>query len=84
MSTGTTYITFGEEDVELQINYEATPYRPAVWYLSNGDPGYPEEGGDFDIYEIIVNGENIISSFSEEEMERITEAAINSLERDDY
>lgn len=27
------------------IDYTATPYHPAVMYLRNGDPGYPEEGG---------------------------------------
>lgn len=82
--TGTTYITFGDDDVEMRIEYEATPYRPAVWYLSNGDPGYPEEGGDFDIYEVWVNGENIIDSLSAEDFDKITELAISTVETRDY
>ena len=77
---GTTFITFGDDDVELRIEYETTPYRPAVYYLSNGDPGYPEEGGDFDINEIIVDGQDIISSFSKDELDRITEIAIRSIQ----
>lgn len=27
------------------IEYSASKYHPAVMYLRNGDPGYPEEGG---------------------------------------
>lgn len=29
----------------LWIEYEVEPYSPAVHTLSNGDPGYPAEGG---------------------------------------
>jgi hypothetical protein len=84
--TGTVNITFGEQDVEMQIEYEATPYRPAVWYLSNGDPGYPEEGGDFDVYGVIVNGEDIINSLSAEDLDKITEIASRAVEteQEDY
>ena len=84
MSTSTTFINY--KDVEMRIEYEATPYRPAVYYLSNGDPGYPEEGGDFDIYEVIVGDQNIISLLSGPDMEEITQIAIRSvkIEREEY
>ena len=78
MSTGSVTITYC--DIEMQIEYEATPYRPAVYYLSNGDPGYPEEGGDFDIYEVIVGGANIISLIKDEDMDEIQQIAIRNLE----
>lgn len=86
MSTGTVSITFGEDDVEMEIAYETTPYRPAVYYLSNGDPGYPEEGGDFDIFEVRVDGVNIIKSLSVEDFDEITEIASRAVEsaHDDY
>lgn len=80
MSTGTTFINY--KDVELRIEYETTPYRPAVYYLSNGDPGYPEEGGDFDVYEVLVGDQNIISLLSGADMEEITQRAIRSVEND--
>jgi len=80
MSTGTVNITFGDDDIEMEVSYEATPYRPAVYYLSNGDPGYPEEGGDFDIYEVIVGGVNIISLIGKEDMDEIQQIAIRNLE----
>lgn len=84
MSEGTVTITFGESDIEMEIGYEATPYRPEVRYLSNGDPGYPAEGGDFDIYEVRVGGVNIISLISKNDMDKIQEIAIRNLENDDY
>jgi hypothetical protein len=86
MSIGTVNITFGDDDVEMQIAYEATPYIPAVWNLSNGDPGYPAEGGDFDIYEVLVDGVNIIDSLSVEDFDKITDIASRAVERqhDDY
>jgi len=80
VSTGTVNITFGDDDVEMEVSYEATPYRPAVYYLSNGDPGYPEEGGDFDIFEVRVNGINIIKSLSAEDFDEITEIASRAVE----
>ena len=80
--TGSVTITYC--DIEMEIVYEATPFVPEVRYLSNGDPGYPAEGGDFDIYEVIVGGVNIISLINNEDMEKIQEIAIRNLENDDY
>ena len=40
-------MTVEETTLELDVEVSGTPipYSPAVMYLSNGDPGYPEEGG---------------------------------------
>ena len=78
MSTNSVSITYC--DIEMEIGYETTPYSPAVYYLSNGDPGYPEEGGDFDIFEVIVGGANIISLIKDEDMDEIQQIAIRNLE----
>ena len=42
-----TGMTFSETTLELvvEISGSPIPYSPAVMHLSNGDPGYPEEGG---------------------------------------
>ena len=37
----------------LEIDYSVEEYSPAVMYLSNGDPGYPAEGGCCDGWEIV-------------------------------
>ncbi len=43
-----------EESVILTVEATITDYHPAVMYLSNGDPGYPAEGGD--IEDITITG----------------------------
>jgi len=67
------------KDHDLEIEFEETPYRPAVMYLSNGDPGYPEEGGDFDIYSIKKNGVELIDRLNSKIIDRIEEKLINYL-----
>ncbi len=43
----------GSQDYrEVRIVGEISPYYPAVMYLSNGDPGYPAEGGEIESYRI--------------------------------
>jgi len=71
MSTGSVNITYC--DIEMQIEYEATPYYPQTYE-------HPAEGGDFDINEVIVGGVNIISLISKDDMDKIQQMAINDLE----
>lgn len=42
-----TGMTISETTLELDVEISGSPipYSPAVMHLSNGDPGYPEEGG---------------------------------------
>lgn len=58
---GTATVTY--RNLELEIEFEATPYTPARMYLSNGDPGYPEEGGDFEIHKVSIQGVDITDLF---------------------
>ena len=51
--------------LELDIEFDATPYTPARMYLSNGDPGYPEEGGEFDITCVSIKGVEITELFDD-------------------
>ena len=74
--------TVGFKGVDLYIKYEATPFVPEVRYLSNGDPGYPAEGGDFDIYSISVEGIEIIGLLSDETIKKIEETYTSSYAND--
>lgn len=38
-------------DGELWVRFSYSPGCPAVWYLSNGDPGYPAEDPEITITE---------------------------------
>ncbi len=37
----------------LGVSASITDYYPAVMYLSNGDPGYPAEGGEVEDLEVV-------------------------------
>jgi hypothetical protein len=36
-------------ELEVELEFDCTPFRPGCNYLPNGDPGYPDEGGDADL-----------------------------------
>lgn len=38
-----------ETEVDVEISYNITPFVRGVHTLSNGDPGYPDEGGEIEI-----------------------------------
>lgn len=73
-----TYQDINFRGVDIRVHYEATPYVPAVYYLSNGDPGYPAEGGDFDIYSVEVEGVNIWELLSEDTLDKIAQTCIDN------
>lgn len=54
---GTGSVTY--KDIELEIDYDTTPFVPEVRYLPNGDPGYPAEGGDFDVEAVRLVGSDV-------------------------
>lgn len=41
-------------EVELDVEYTATIGRPAVNYLSNGDPGYPAEPAEISVSKVVT------------------------------
>lgn len=45
----------GETDAVVTVDY--WPGRPAVMYLRNGDPGYPEDPPELEIVSMTLNGE---------------------------
>ena len=71
------YVSAVGKEHDLIVAFDVTPYRPAVMYLSNGDPGYPEEGGDFDLYSIKKNGVEIIDRLNPKTVERIKQQIID-------
>ncbi len=43
-----------EDTILLAVSANVSPYVPARHYLSNGDPGYPAEGGEVTDLEVIL------------------------------
>jgi hypothetical protein len=71
-----------------EITVEITPSTPDVWYLPNGDPGYPGDPGEIEILRIMQGKVEVPSrdweayGFTKEELERVEEAA-SQIEGDD-
>ena len=59
--------------VELEVKCTGTlnPYHPAVMYLPNGDPGYPEEGGDLVDFTVELFGEDITEKLTPIQLENL-------------
>lgn len=68
----TSYQDINFKGIDLRVHYETTPYSPEVRYLPNGDPGYPAEGGDFDIYSVELEGVDILCLLSQDTIDSIT------------
>lgn len=47
-------LTLPWEDGEIQVTGYVSKYHPAVFYLRNGDPGYPAEGGEIEDFKAIL------------------------------
>jgi len=80
MSSSSANITYNEK--ELYVEYDSTPYVPAVYYLSNGDPGYPEEGGDFEITMVLEDGNDITDSFDDNDFYEMEQLIVDSYDGD--
>lgn len=73
MSTAT--ITREDEETgteyEVVVTYSVSKYHPAVMYLSNGDPGYPEEGGEVEVESAIRQDTGASVELTDSEIESI-------------
>jgi hypothetical protein len=80
--TGSGSIVFRGKDLYIEYNY--TPYDPGRMYMSNGDPGYPPEGGEFELTAVSIDGSDILDLLSEEiQQELIDQYIEEGLEQDD-
>lgn len=71
---------FGE--VEAEIEYDYTPSTPDVWYMRNGDPGYPGDPEEITINFIsfqfaglymVVNGKHLTGYVYDKICDKISE-----------
>jgi hypothetical protein len=71
MAQGTGTINYWGVDIDIEYYYE--PFIPGRMYMSNGDPGYPDEGGEFYIEKAFI-GEQDVTELLEDKLENIAEA----------
>lgn len=70
-----TYITY--HGVALYVEYDYSDYVPEVRWLMNGDPGYPAEGGDFDITSVMIKDVQIFEMLTEDQLKEIEDIITN-------
>lgn len=51
----------------FEVEFTVSPGRPAVMYLRNGDPGYPEEPAELEVFDFVLN--HVICQESREKVE---------------
>jgi hypothetical protein len=72
MAQGKGTITY--QDVEIDIEYYYEPLvRGRIW-MDNGDPGYPDEGGEFYIEKAFIGNQDVTDLLGEDKLELIAEA----------
>ena len=55
--TETTAVLTCIDDLEISCTIRLYPGHPAVHYLKGGDPGYPAEDDEVEIYDCAIGGE---------------------------
>lgn len=70
----------GEDILTLEIDYKINPFTPGKMNLSNGDPGYPDEGGDIEEISAKWRGIDITSTLTEYEMKQLKRAIYRDAE----
>jgi hypothetical protein len=63
---------------DLEVEYDYSPHQPAVMYLSNGDPGYPEEPAEAAIYEALLNGVDILDTLSSDDIKDLEQQILDT------
>jgi len=66
------YATVTRDDVEFEIEFSYTPGTPDVWYLPNGDPGYPGDPAELEIISITLWGVELIKAIPDDTLEKIS------------
>ncbi len=66
-------VTIEVMGVEMQVEYDHSPFLKGKWTLSNGDPGYPDEPEEIEITSIEINGYDWTNLVSEKALDLIIE-----------
>ena len=53
MSTIKTFVSRGDECIDVVVGYDFSPGRPGRHTMPNGDPGYPDDPSELQIYSIV-------------------------------
>jgi hypothetical protein len=63
--------TIAYKGIDFEVEFTYYPGSPEVRYLSNGDPGYPEELESFEFHSITHKGDEFIQFFDGKDFREI-------------
>lgn len=64
--------------IEFEIEFDYYPEEQPVYYMSNGDPGYPGSPAEVEIQDITFEGVSMYEFF-EEDLEQFEEAILEQM-----
>lgn len=78
--------TISWNDKDYKVTWIYTPSTPDVWYLSNGDPGYPGSPEEAEIQEMLdVNTNKCLDldKLTDEQFEEIDKILFEIIDKED-
>lgn len=74
--------TVAMDDLEFEVTYTYSPATPDVWYLRNGDPGYPGDPAEADIEKITLWGIDVTMVIPEDVFDRLYDLVCEKAEEE--
>ena len=71
---------FEVRGVEFEVEYCYSPFRPGCYYMNNGDPGYPDEPADVEIFSVSHKGTDFTEFFTDYLFELLEDEILKSRE----
>jgi hypothetical protein len=69
-------LTINKAEVDLEVVYDYTHGCRGQMYLSNGDPGFPDEPPEVEIEKVLAGGVDIIGLIAEEIHDELRSACL--------
>ena len=66
--------------VDCDVSFTYSAGRPGRNYMPNGDPGYPDEPAELDIFSVKVDGIDVGSQLTESQADHIEQQAHDYIE----
>lgn len=70
--------TIASITIPVDVTFNFSPSTPDVWYLRNGDPGYPGDPAEVEITSIKIKGLELIDVLDYDTIEELEENLLES------
>ena len=67
-------------DVDAEVSFTYSAGRPGRNYMPNGDPGYPDDPAELEVFSVMVDGVDVGAELTESQADHIEQAAYEFVE----